>query len=81
VSSQSPPVVPSRSKKYGEKCDDDEQCQSVDCHFGHCVGKNNCTRSIGDTCTSNNDCCDSRCDFDVCKPKYLKTIPTDLKNK
>lgn len=65
--SSSPP--PSFNKTIGESCSHDGDCQSRDCHFGHCVGKNNCRSEEGQVCASDADCCTQWCDFGVCRKK------------
>jgi hypothetical protein len=56
-------------KDIGDKCDSDKQCLSGDCLLNRCVGRNNCWRKVGMTCTQQFDCCDSICDFGICKPR------------
>jgi len=51
----------------GEDCKKDIECQSENCHFGRCSGKNNCSVPLGKTCATDSDCCDGRCDFQKCK--------------
>ncbi len=53
----------------GEECKKSLECQSDNCHFGRCSGKNNCSVPLGKQCGTDSDCCDGKCDFQKCKKR------------
>jgi len=55
--------------RIGDECKKNLECQSDNCHFGRCSGKNNCSVPAGQQCATDNDCCDGRCDFQKCKKR------------
>ena len=60
---------PLHSKLISESCKQDDECQSANCHFKVCAGKNNCTLNAGQVCGTDNDCCTGLCDFGICRVK------------
>lgn len=69
----SKPAVPEEdfvTRKIGDECKVDRQCESKNCHFKICAGKNNCTLVVDDVCANNKDCCTGFCDFGKCKERH-----------
>ncbi|MCC6277592.1 MAG: hypothetical protein IT289_06740 [Oligoflexia bacterium] len=58
---------PEGSRALGERCESNSNCQSGNCHFKTCAGKNNCTLTFGKTCATDSQCCEGKCDFGKCK--------------
>ncbi len=61
------PPLPVHILKIGDECHKDVECQSDNCHFHLCSGKNNCSVPVGKTCGTDSDCCEGRCDFQKCR--------------
>ncbi len=61
------PSLPSNNREIGQSCKDDVECQSRNCHFNKCSGKDNCNVDLGKICATNHDCCSHFCDFNICR--------------
>lgn len=59
-------TFPPRSRALGEKCSEDVECITDNCHFSKCAGKTNCFVPVGKRCTISSDCCDSQCENQIC---------------
>ena len=56
-------------RALGEACDVDGECQSGNCHFHKCSGKNNCHVREGGVCAKDSQCCTGFCDFQICRKR------------
>jgi hypothetical protein len=63
-----PTTVP-HTLGIGDTCKKDVECQSENCYFKKCSGKNNCSVPFGKLCATDSDCCDGKCDFQKCKKR------------
>jgi hypothetical protein len=59
----------STPRPIGEACKEDQECESQNCHFKRCSGKNNCSVPEGRVCGDDNQCCTGFCNFGICRKK------------